>query len=83
MVIYYVININGKVCPKNQSRAGATGGGQIMLGLWAHRENFGFCSRQQGAKVEAGRSVRRPREDPGLTWRSSIGALYRKILPDM
>ena len=39
-------------------------------------ENFGFCSRQQGAKMEAGRPVRRPREDPGLTWREFSSGYY-------
>lgn len=83
MVIYYVININGKVCPKIRAGQGATGGGQIMLGLWAHRRTLALL-KTAGAKVEAGRPVRRPREDPGLTWREfNSGPLHRKILPDM
>lgn len=39
-------------------------------------QNFGFCSRQQEAKVEVGRPVRRPREDPGLTRREFNSGYY-------
>ena len=50
MMIYYVININDKVCPKNQSRAGATGGDQIMSGLWAHMRTLAFAQDSRGQR---------------------------------
>lgn len=76
MMIYYVININDKVCPKNQSRAGGHRRRSDHVRPVGPQENFGFCSRQQEAKVEAGRPVRRPREDPGLTRREFNSGYY-------